>query len=89
MELLPYPLSPAALRVQARRLQRRLQRTSLEALLADDLHQLYAWDTLHDPLQRRLCRNTTLIYSRHELQHALLAHYRRLLGRLPEGGPHG
>ena len=89
MELLPYPLSPAARRVRGRRLQQRLQNIPLNDLLEEDLRTLLDWEAVRDPLQRRLCRNAGLIYSRAELKHALLAHYQMLLGHAPAGGPHG
>jgi len=89
MELLPYPLSPAARRVRARRLQQRLQADSLETLIDEDLKALTDWASISDPLQRRLCRNTTLIYTRTELKYSLLSYYRMLLGKIPGGNQHG
>jgi len=89
MVLLPYPVSPAVRRVRARRLRQRLQSSSLAEQLEQDLHPFDDWASLRDPLQRRLCRNASLIYSREELRQALLAEYRQLLGHELDGGDDG
>jgi hypothetical protein len=84
--LLPFPIHPRELVVEALRLQEALKSHTVEELAEDRLATIYGWDSADSEVKRRLYRSLSLVYSREELRLHALASIKQLQGLLADPG---
>ena len=74
------PLPPRELQRRERQLRELLKDDSQDGIAERWIDALYAWETVADPVTRRLYRNVSLIYDRAELKALALSAFRMILG---------
>jgi hypothetical protein len=84
IELLPIPLSLNHSQLQMKSLTTLLEQKSLDEVVEAQLEQIYAWEKVKNPVNQRLYRNTSLVYSRKEIRDLLLATARLEISTLLE-----